>query len=195
MTGVNNPLTTRNTLKYEIERYGWNVGEHSYGAPLVFEHEYGMLTIGRYCSIALGTTLLLANHRMDRVSTYPFKVLAEYWPGAADGAGDHEDRGGIEIGSDVWLGAQCTVVAGVRIGSGAVVAASSVVTKDVPPYAIVAGNPARIVRSRCGESQARDLLEIAWWNWPDDKVKRELHAIMSLDVDAFIARYLPSPTP
>ena len=189
---MNNPLTTRNTLKYEIERYGWSVGEHTYGAPLVQEHGYGMLTIGRFCSIALGTTLLLGNHRMDRVSTYPFKVLAEYWPEAADGAEDHEDRGGIEIGSDVWLGAQCTVVAGVRIGSGAVVAANCVVTKDVPPYAIVAGNPGRIVRSRCSEGQARDLLAIAWWDWPDDKVRRELPGMMNLDVDAFIARHLPS---
>ncbi len=185
-------LTTRECLRREIERHGWTIGEHSYGAPLVLEEELGRLTIGRFCSIALGATLILGNHRTDLVSTYPFKTLAEHWPEAADAPDDHEDRDGIEIGSDVWLGAQCTVVAGVRIGPGAVVAANCVVTKDVPPYAIVAGNPGRVVRSRCTEEEASGLLEIAWWNWPDDKVRRELPDMMRGSVGAFIRKHLPA---
>ena len=184
-----NPLATRLCLKEEIERYGWQVGDHSYGAPLVFDYEYGALTIGRFCSIAPGVSFILGNHRTDLVSTYPFRVLSDIWPGAAAGPSDHEDRGGIHIGSDVWLGAHCTVLTGVRIGSGAIVAAGSVVTREVPAYAIVAGNPARLVRHRCSEAQIRDLLTIAWWDWPDEKIQAEALSLASLSVDEFVQRY------
>lgn len=155
----------------------------------MFDYEYGDLTIGRFCSIALNVSLLLGNHRTDQVSTYPFKVLSDYWPGAAEAPSDHEDRGGISIGSDVWLGANSTVVAGVTIGHGAIVAASAVVTKDVEPYAIVVGNPARILRKRCSDEQIRDLLAIGWWDWPDEKVQAEVAGLSSLSVDDFIRRH------
>ncbi len=184
-----NPLATKLCLAEEIERYGWRIGDHSYGAPLIFDYDYGDLSIGRFCSIALGVSLILGNHRTDLVSTYPFKVLSTYWPGAAEAPSDHEDRGGIHIGSDVWLGAHSTVVAGVRIGSGAIVAANAVVTREVEPYAIVAGNPARLVRKRCSEAQIKALLAIAWWNWPDEKIQAEAAHLSSLAVNDFILRY------
>lgn len=186
---MENPLSTKFCLQEEIERYGWNIGDHTYGAPLVFDYEHGDLTIGRFCSIAPGVSFILGNHRTDLVSTYPFKLLSDYWPGAEQAESDHEDRGGIHIGSDVWLGAHCTVLAGVQIGSGAIVAANTVVTKPVPPYAIVAGNPGRLVRYRCSETQIRGLLAIAWWDWPDDKVKREITFLTTLSIDAFAERY------
>ena len=132
---------------------------------------------------------ILGNHRTDMVSTFPFKVLSDYWPGAAEAPSDHEDRGGIDIGSDVWLGAHCTIVAGVTIGHGAIVAANAVVTKDVEPYAIVVGNPARMVRKRCSDEQIRELLAIAWWDWPDEKTQAEAAHLSSLSVDDFIRRY------
>ena len=186
------PLSTRICLAEEIAQYGWTIGEHSYGAPLVFDHEYGHLSIGRFCSIAIGVSLLLGNHRMDLVSTYPFKVLANYWPGAEQGLEDHEDRSGIAIGSDVWLGAHATIVAGVQVGSGAVVAAGAVVTNSVPPYAIVGGNPARVIRFRCTEPQIESLLEIAWWDWPNEKVRAQISSLTKLSVDDFIARHQPA---
>ena len=138
-------------------------------------------------------SFILGNHRTDLVSTYPFKTLSDCWPGAADAPSDHEDRGSIDIGSDVWLGAHCTVVAGVRIGSGAIVAANAVVTKDVEPYAIVAGNPARLVRIRCSDDQIRDLLAIAWWDWPDDKIQAQVAGLSSLSIDDFIRLHVPMP--
>ena len=136
--------------------------------------------------------MILDNHRTTLVSTYPFKALAAQWPEAADAPDDHEGRGGVEIGSDVWLGAHCTIVPGVRIGSGAIVAAGCVVTKDVPPYAIAAGNPGRVVRMRCTDEEARVLLEIAWWNWPEDKIRRELPEMMRGSVAAFIRTHGPA---
>lgn len=183
------PLATTICLAEEIARYGWNIGEHTYGAPIVLSYEYGSLTIGRFCSIAPGVSFILSNHRTDLVTTYPFKVLAEYWPSAVLTEEDHEARGGINIGSDVWFGAHSTVVAGVTIASGAVIAANAVVTKDVPPFAIVGGNPARIIRHRFFEHQIEDLLAIAWWEWSTEKVQAEVPFIMALSVDAFIARY------
>ncbi len=185
------PLATRTCLQEEIDRYGWKIGEHSYGAPTVFDQDYGHLSVGRFCSIAPGVSFLLGNHRTDLVSTYPFKLLADYWPGADEGADDHEGRGGIVIGSDVWLGAYATVLTGVTIGSGAVVAANAVVTKAVPPYAVVVGNPARILRYRCTSTQIESLLKIAWWDWPTEKVQAEIAAVTLLSVDAFIERFAP----
>lgn len=182
-------LATKICLKEEIERYGWSIGDHTYGAPLLLDYDYGALTIGRFCSIAPGTSFILGNHRTDLVSTYPFKVLSQFWPGAEHADSDHEDRGGIHVGSDVWFGAHCTVLTGAKIGSGAVIAANSVVTKDVPPYAIVAGNPGRIVRYRCSESQIQDLLDLAWWDWPDEKIKSEVPFLTTLSVADFIERH------
>ena len=194
-TDLEFPLATRICLAEEIAKYGWSIGEHSYGAPLVFDHEYGHLMIGRFCSIAIGVSLLLGNHRTDLVSTFPFKVLADYWPGAEHGLSDHEDGGDIAIGSDVWLGAHSTIVPGVEVGSGAVVAANAVVTKRVPPYAIVGGNPARLLRYRCTEPQIEGLLKIAWWDWSNEKVQAEIGSLTTLSVDDFIARHLPEATP
>lgn len=116
-------------------------------------------------------------------------MLSDYWPGAKDSPSDHEDRGGIVVGSDVWLGTNCTVVAGVTIGHGAIVAAGAIVTKDVEPYAIVAGNPARLIRKRCSDEQIRDLLAIAWWDWPDEKIQAEVSDFNTLSVDDFIRRH------
>ena len=189
---LDNLLSTKLCLAEEIARFGWRIGDHTYGAPYIFDHDFGQLTIGRFCSIAAGVSLILGNHRTDLVSTYPFKVLSDWWPGAADAPSDHDDRGGIEIGSDVWLGAHCTVLAGVRIGCGAIVAANAVVTKDVEPYAIVAGNPARPVRKRCTDEQITQLLAIAWWDWPDEKVQAEVVGLSSLSIDDFIIRHRPA---
>ena len=186
---MNFPLETRLCLQEEIEKFGWTVGAHTYGAPFVFDDQHGDLTIGRFCSIAAGTSLILGNHRTDQVSTFPFRTLSQFWPKAASGPDDHEDRGGIHLGSDIWLGAHCTVLSGVTIGSGAVVAANSVVTKSVEPYAIVAGNPARLVRYRCSERQIEDLLAMAWWDWPDEKIGDEIPFLMALSVDDFITRH------
>jgi virginiamycin A acetyltransferase len=147
----------------------------------------GRLSIGRYCAIAHRATFLMpaANHAMAGPSTYPFAImggafaqalpLAEYpWRGGGD----------IAVGNDVWLGTECLVLPGVTIGHGAVVGARAVVTEDVPPYGVVAGNPARLARLRFDAATVGRLLDLAWWDWPAERVARAIPALVRGDLAA-----------
>ncbi len=183
-------FATRRYLAPLIERYNWDIGEHTYGNPHVMEPEWGSLSIGRFCSIAHNATFILGNHKIDLASTYPFRSLFGLWPGAEHGVADHITKGsGIRIGNDVWLGANCCILPGVTIGDGAIIAANAVVTKDVPDYAIVAGNPARIKRYRFDDELIRRMKAIAWWNWPNEKLRSVIPAITRLQAHDF-ARYI-----
>lgn len=170
------------------------IGEHSYGAPLVrWWGEPANLTIGRYCSIADDIEIFLGgNHRVDWMTTFPFPVFSRTWPEARRNTGHPDSRGDVLIGNDVWLGSGCTILSGVTIGNGAVVAARAVVTRDVPDYAIVAGNPARTVKMRFNAKQVDQLLEIAWWNWNQDKIRSEIPCLLSNDIDGFLRRHTPA---
>jgi virginiamycin A acetyltransferase len=151
-------------------------------------YHYGpeRLVIGRYCALATGVTFLMAgaSHRMGGVSTYPFPLMGGDWLGSMPLFRDRERRGDTVLGNDVWLGYRTTVLPGVRIGDGAVVGSASVVTADVPPYAIVAGNPARVVRMRFADPDIERLQRLAWWDWSADEVTAALPAIIGGDVDA-----------
>jgi acetyltransferase-like isoleucine patch superfamily enzyme len=117
------------------------------------------LTIGRYCSIADKVEILLGgDHRLDWVSTYPFAAMQGLWPDADAPADYHVSRGDVTIGNDVWLGSGCIILSGVTVGHGAVVAARAVVTRDVAPYTVVAGNPARPLRQRFDPDTVAALL-------------------------------------
>lgn len=183
------PATTTKALKDSIQKYGWDIGEHTYGVPKVLEAGMAGLKIGRFCSIAAGTTLILANHNINTVTTFPFTSLKKYWPGARrDNIQDHHTNGDIIIGNDVWIGSNSTIMSGVTIGDGAVIAANSVVTKDVSPYSIVGGTPARLLRMRHDEKVVEDLLEIKWWNWSDEIIDERIKHLLS-DVNEFIKKY------
>ena len=177
-------------LSGEAERYGWSIGEFSYGRPKVRFPESGAgLTIGRYCSIADRVEILLGgNHRVDWVTTYPFSALRALWPAAPKTQEYHGTRGDVTIGNDVWIGSGAMILSGMRIGDGAVVAAQAVVAKDVPPYAIVGGNPAGIIRYRFDEATIRDLLETAWWDLPPAAVARLIPLLQSNRTAELIAR-------
>jgi acetyltransferase-like isoleucine patch superfamily enzyme len=186
-----NPLNaTRIHLAHLVARHGYEIAGASYGRPKVRFPEGGAkLSIGRFCSIADGVEILLGgNHRTDWVSTYPFPEFARLWPEARGHTGHNQSRGDVRIGHDVWLGSQSMVLSGVTIGSGAVVAARSVVTRDVPSYAIVAGNPARTIRLRFDPRSVERLLALAWWNWPKDRIGRAMPLLMSGDIEGFIER-------
>jgi len=147
------------------------------------------LVIGKFCAIAAETRFLMngGNHRLDGLSTYPFPIFGGDWVGRFAGELDFPNRGDTVIGNDVWLGFRSTVMPGVTIGNGAVVAAHAVVTADVPPYAIVAGNPAKIVRRRFSEEEAARLQAVAWWDWPVERITAHLPLIGGGDIAALEA--------
>ncbi|TGP51582.1 CatB-related O-acetyltransferase [bacterium M00.F.Ca.ET.159.01.1.1] len=143
------------------------------------------LVIGKFCAIAEGARFIMngANHAMSGFSTYPFNIFGHGWEEGFDPKTlSKEIRGDTVLGNDVWIGMDAVIMPGVDIGHGAIVAAKSVVTHDVPPYAIVAGNAARIVKMRFDEFTVRRLLKAAWWDWPVDKISRNLNAIRGADI-------------
>jgi len=151
--GSSRPLPANiKTVGYTRDRllgYGFDIGDWSYGAPgIAYDGVGASLTIGRYCSIADNVVILLGGEHSHRWATsYPFPLLYDVWP-EAEGRTSPYARGDVVIGNDVWLGTHSLILSGVTIGDGAVVGAGSVVAKDVPPYAIAAGSPARVVRFR-----------------------------------------------
>jgi acetyltransferase-like isoleucine patch superfamily enzyme len=185
---------TRQHFRDDIKLYGWEIGDHSYGIPVVHER-LARLRIGKYVSMAEGVRIALGNHRTDAVTTYPFAALNRWWPSAPTGTEDHTTRGDVVIGNDVWIAAGAFIGSGVTIGDGAVIGAMAVITRDVPPYAVMAGNPASRVRYRFAETTIRDLLELAWWNWPDEVVDRYLPLMLGGDAETFIAAALRDGVP
>lgn len=139
------------------------------------------LVIGKFCSLACGVRFLFnsANHALGSLSTYPFPIFwGEEWGiDKSEVASAWDNRGDIVVGSDVWIGYEAVVMAGVTIGDGAIVASRAVVTRDVPPYAIVGGVPARVIKYRFDPATVECLLGIRWWEWPAEKIRRALPLI------------------
>ena len=175
---------SRNTLAAEIAKHGWEVGDHSYGKPHAFER-LAKLKIGKFVSISSGVGIALGNHRIDSVTSYPFPTLRKWWPSAGPSA-DHTTKGDVVIGNDVWIGANAFITSGVTIGDGAVVAAHAVVTKDVPAYGIVAGNPGRVVKYRFNPEIIERLLRLSWWDWSDERVDDNLKFMFDGDIEGFL---------
>lgn len=164
-----------------------SVGEHTYGLrreSCPFYHPDDRVVIGRYCSIADGVRFVFGEHATDGVSTFPFRARLQLGPDH----GEARSKGPITLGHDVWVGTNAILLSGVTVGHGAVIAAGAVVTRDVPPYAIVGGVPARVIRSRCTEPQAAALLRIAWWDWSPEKIRQEIPHLQG-PIDAFITRH------
>lgn len=164
------------------------IGRHSYGSPLIhFENSGARLHVGQFCSFAEGVQIFLGGeHRVDWITTYPFPALFEQ---AAHHRGHPATKGDVIVGNDVWLGRGATLLSGVTISDGAVVGAGAVVGKDVAPFTIVGGNPARPIRSRFSAEQIDGLLRIGWWNWPLDRILQQLPTLLSGDLDGFIAAH------
>ena len=140
------------------------------------------LIIGKFCSIACGAKFIFnsANHTLSSVSTYPFPIFFEEWGlNIKDVAAAWDNKGDIIIGNDVWIGYEAVITAGVTVGDGAIIGTRAVVTKDVPPYTIVGGVPAKPIRKRFDNETLDELLKIRWWDWPEEKIARNIHAIQS----------------
>lgn len=180
------PKLLRPRAKFLARYPEYEIGVGTYGMPNVHDwNEGSMLRIGAYCSIAEDVTILLGGgHRTDWISCYPFPRFIEEAAHIPHFGGT---RGDVVIGNDVWLGMGCTILSGVRIGDGAVVGARAVVTRDVEPFSIVAGNPARRVRWRFDEATRAALLTSLWWSWPEDEIRRIAHLLCSDRLSEFLA--------
>ena len=153
------------------------------------ECNHDRLKIGRYCSIACGAKFMFnaANHALGALSTYPFPIFFEEWGLPADTdaiAQAWDNHGDIVVGNDVWIGFEAVILSGVTIGDGAIIGTRALVTKDVPPYTIVGGVPARPIRKRYDEATVERLEKLRWWDWEDEKVARGLAALRAGDLDA-----------
>lgn len=166
------------------------VGRHTYGHEQITVRHWGepaRLTIGSFCSIADRVEVFLGgNHRVDWATTYPFPALWEQWETARGITGHPDTNGDVVIGNDVWIGSKATIMSGVTIGDGAVIAACRCVTQDVAPYAIVGGNPARLLRRRFAAPVVEQLLRIRWWDWSDELVEANIGLLCSDDIEGFL---------
>lgn len=164
-------------------------GKHTYGpVEKILGHENILAgsKIGSFCSIADNLQLIAkGSHMIDWVTTYPFRVK---W-GLDVPLHNLPPHSPIIIGNDVWIASNVKIKQGVTIGDGAILATECFVTKDVPPYAIVGGNPAKIIKYRFTDSQISDLLSIKWWEWPDEKIKQAVPLLVSSNIDDFIRAY------
>lgn len=184
-------------IKNAITRPNIVVGEYTYyddalGAAQFEDHvthHYAFLgdklIIGKFCAIAKGIEFVMngANHRMSSITTYPFNIMGGGWEKATPSLADLPFKGDTVVGNDVWIGQNSTIMPGVHIGDGAIIAAGSVVTKDVPAYHIAGGNPCRIIRKRFDDALIQQLLAIRWWDWPVEKITRHLDILCSADLN------------
>ena len=184
-------------LKNKISKPNIIVGDYTYyddfenvdnfdkNVKYQFDFTGDKLVIGKFCMIASGVEFIMngGNHLADAVSAYPFAVFGAGWEHAMDGK-TYPNKGDIVIGNDVWLGYGSVIMPGVTIGDGSIVATKSVVTKNVPPYSIVGGNPAKEIRKRFSDDEIVKLLRIKWWDWPIEKITRNVQLLTGNDVTA-----------
>jgi len=188
---LKNIITRPNIEVGDYTYYDDTVDPYNFEKNVLYHFDFigDKLIIGKFCAIASGAKFIMngANHEVAPVSTFPFGIFGSGWDKINEGVDLREkypNKGDTIIGNDVWIGHEATLMPGVKVGNGAVIASSSVVTKDVPDYAIVGGNPAQVIRMRFDEEAVKRLLRIAWWNWSAPKITRNLLLINSVNLDA-----------
>lgn len=170
----------------------YSIGDYTYGTPTVLMPSDGaVLEIGKFCSIANGVIIFLGgNHRTDWISTYPFNSFPREFPEAVGIKGHPSSKGSVIIGNDVWIGTNVMILSGVTISDGAVIAAGAVITKNIGPYEIWAGNPAKCIRKRFSDEEIAGLLKIKWWDWPIEKVRNHTDLLCNNNIDYLISSFM-----
>lgn len=163
-----------------VENFEKNVKYH-------FDFVGDKLIIGKFCMIASDVKFIMngANHLTDSLSTYPFAIFGKGWENAMDGK-NYPNKGNINIGNDVWIGFNATIMAGVTIGDGAIIATNSTVIKDVKPYSIVGGNPAKEIKKRFSKEVIEKLIELEWWNWDIEKITKNIQNLSDNEIEKII---------
>lgn len=185
---IKNTVTNPNIIIGDYTYYDDLEDSENFERNVLYHYPFvgDKLIIGKFCALATGVKFIMngANHQMSGFSTYPFNIFGSGWERVTPKPEELPFKGDTVIGNDVWIGYEAVIMPGVKIGDGAIVAAKSVVVKDVPPYAVVGGNPASLLRQRFPDEIINALLEIAWWNWDIEKITRNLEKIVGADIEA-----------
>lgn len=180
----------KESLDFHLKSGNIKIGKNTYGIPNLNWDKYSKTTIsiGAYCSIAENVTLFNgSNHNTNWISTFPFRIIFDIEGKYKDG--HPSTKGDIVIGNDVWIASNVTILSGVKIGDGAVIGANSLVVKDIEPYSIYAGNPAKFIKKRFEDNQIQQLLKIKWWNWEEEEIKKAVNLLCSENINEFIDKY------
>ena len=183
---LKNFITRENIIVGDYTYYDDPAGPERFESNVLYHFDFigDKLIIGKFCAIAKDVKFIMngANHQVSGFSTYPFYIFGNGWEKVMPDPTDLPHKGDTCIGNDVWIGYNATIMPGVKIGHGAIVASQSVVTKDVPPYAVVGGNPSTVIKLRFEQDVIDELVTIAWWDWPIEKITQHLHAIAGADL-------------
>ena len=164
----------------DVENFEKNVKYH-------FDFVGDKLIIGKFCMIASNVTFIMngANHLSQAITAYPFAIFGNGWENAMEGK-SYPQKGDICIGNDVWIGYQATIMPGVTIGDGAIIATNATVVNNVEPYTIVGGNPAREIKKRFSATEIEQLLAIKWWDWPIEKITKNVQLLTSYNIELLL---------
>ena len=183
---LKNIITNPNIIVGDYTYYDDFEDVHNFEKNVKYHFDFtgDQLIIGKFCMIASDVKFIMngANHLSNAISTYPFAVFGNGWENAMEGK-TYPNKGNIEIGNDVWIGYKATIMAGVKIGDGAIIATNATVVSDVEPYSIVGGNPAKEIKKRFSPEIIERLLKLQWWNWDIEKITKNVQNLTDLDLE------------
>ncbi len=185
---LKNYITSENIIVGDYTYYDDPEGPERFEQNVLYHFPFvgDKLIFGKFCAIATGVKFIMngANHKLSGFSTYPFQIFGNGWERVMPEDNELPNKGNTEIGHDVWIGYEAAIMPGVKIGSGAIIASKSVVTRNVPPYTVVGGNPAAVLKRRFDDDTIKALLQIAWWDWNVEKISANLESIVGHDLEA-----------